>query len=110
MRVYVHPSAEAIVLEAPLEKGQRVRWFVRWPGDIAKGYGGDLATRLGVAAAELTGGRLVVEDHDGYFPSADDADAWWVEGTVVSWAVQPGDPMGSHVLVDLDDVTMSRYE
>ncbi|MCD9196789.1 hypothetical protein [Aeromicrobium wangtongii] len=110
MRVYLHSSAEVIALEAPLEKGQRVRWFVRWPGDIAEGYGGDLATRLGIAPADLTGGRLLVEDHDCYFPSADDADAWWIEGTVSSWAKRPGDPVGSYVLVDLDDVTMSRYQ
>lgn len=109
MRVYLRPSAEAIALEPPLVTEQRVRWFVRWPADIAEGFGGDLASRLGIDPSELSFGELVVEDHDSWFSNLDEADALWIEGTVSSWATHPLTPVGSYVLVELRDVSMAPY-
>lgn len=110
MHVYLHPSAEAVALGTPLERDQQIRWFVRWPKDLQEQYGDDLSDQLGIDAATMASGSLVIEDLDGYFPNADDGDAWWIQGTVSSWVTKPIEPVGSYVLVELRDTDMRPYE
>ncbi len=105
MRVYLHRSAEAIALEDPLALGQRVRWFVRRPSDVQKGHPGDLFESLGIDASAVNDEDFMIEDHDGWYPGADDDDAVWLEGTIMAFPpTGRGWPHG-HVLVDLDDVS-----
>lgn len=112
MRVYLSSSAEAIALENPLAVGERVRWFIRRPSDVQQSYSGDLAQRLGVDPSMISDATFAIEDHDGFFPYADDNDASWVEGTVVSWVPEgaTGPWLRGHVLVDLAVISLTPHD
>ena len=109
MTVYLHPSAEAIALEEPLAPGQRVCWLVRRPEDVFEGHVDDVLAGLGIEPTQLATGQLMIEDHDTFYLVTDDTPAWWIRGTVTSWATVPIHPVGSYVLAELDDTHLTSY-